>query len=374
MFSFKKFFSGAVALVLTLSITACGEDTIYAASYGDTEIPAGVYINMQSSAVTEATDKMSEEDVAAGVDLLDATIDGLPAETWIDNRAVELMKEYAAVEEKFAELGLTYTNNADGVALGMLEQMWAYYADALTEMGISKDSYQKVLLNTVKREEIFRYYYGEGGEKAIPEADIKAHLLEENALINYIPIELKDGAGNFLKDDADKKARMDMALEYVSRAEDGVDFDALLKEYNDYQADLVAAATPAAETTTEEETPAENPEDELLPSNETVITREGATPSTTVAEKVFEKQDASPMTDGAEEIFVVEDAGGEMYYVVKLMDLFSQDGYYDDNMFNVMDELKGEEFDETVKLWAADLKDFTVNEKAVKRYKVKNLM
>jgi hypothetical protein len=443
-----------LALLLT-SLTACGEDTVYAAEINGKSIAAGIYINYQSMAYAEAAEFMSEEDQTAGKPVLSTTVEGLPAESWINNRAVEMMKEHVAIDEKFAELGLTYTDDSDASVLAFVEQYWEYYQEALTDIGVSQESYAETMLNAVKKTELLKYYYGTGGTLEVPEADIKAYLLENNARINFIAMELKDGAGNFLQKEEDKAARMAMAEDYVKRAEAGEDFNVLLKEYNEWYTALQAAANPEtaadtattpaeidpavteavteavttdattttteaaattaeAVTTTEGETTApvtdeatttteatttattevtteaaataatetvpevitpdiSTDSDELLATNEQIITKEDKLPTVTVNDKVFAEQAANPVTGTANRYFIVTDSGGEFYYVVELMDLFSDPLYYDSVKDSAISGLKSDELDATIAGWAAALKDVKLNQKALDRYKVSKI-
>ena len=54
------------------------------------------------------------------------------------------------------------------------------------------------------------------------------------------------------------------------------------------------------------------------------------------------------------------------------MDLFADEEYYDYKKTDVLNELKGEEFDTTVDSWTAG-QNVVVNDAAIKRYKVEKL-
>ena len=109
------------------------------------------------------------------------------------------MREYAAVENKFAQMGLSLSEDDIANNKSWSDQMWGYMGTSLTEMGISQSSYETVLLNSEKRSQLFESIYGEGGEKAVAEAEIRDYMLDRYAMIDYIDIELKDGEGNLLK-------------------------------------------------------------------------------------------------------------------------------------------------------------------------------
>jgi hypothetical protein len=405
----------ACALAVTMMFSACGKDSTIAATIDGMQIPAGIFINFQSMAYTEAMSKVSEAadeaalsaatttavDPATGtpilpvstaaVPLLEDSIDGVPVTAWIHDTAVEDMREYAAVEKHFADLGLTFKDNDDTSVKNYIEQNWEYFGPQLDELGISRSSYEKSMLNSLKRQELQLYYFGKDGEKAVSDDEIKKYLLENYARINYITMDLKDGEGNLLKSDG-KSERMAMAEDYVKRAEAGEDFNTLLAEYNDYYAALQEeAAKAAAETATADgtaaadgtatddtsaNTTATDDTDEVDPNaesqavtNETVVQKEGTLPSADVVTEAYNRQTANP---GKTEYFIVEDPGGEIYYVVAVMDLFSDPEYLEANREYVSLTLSEDDFNELVKTWTAS-QEVILNDKAMARYKAEKI-
>ncbi|MDR0903322.1 MAG: hypothetical protein LBM59_01665 [Ruminococcus sp.] len=382
----------SLAALLSLAmLTACGADTTTFGTVNGVEIPVGIYINYQYMAYNNALSKIAEKQAATTeaaepaapslplpgaeantvtLPFMQDSIDGIPVRDYITEEAIEDVREYTAINDKFASLGLTYQNNEDREVKNYIDQNWEYFSETLTKLGISKASYEYVMLGSLKRQEVFMYYYGPGGEKAVPDEIIKEKLLEDNARINYIPMVLKDGEGNLLKSEG-KAEQMKMAEDFVARAEAGENFDSLLAEYNDYYAALQAAATPADETETDDTATDEidpNAETQTV-TNEMVISKGDELPTAAVAARAFEEQAANP---GETRYFIVEDAGGEFYYVVKLADLFSDPTYIDVNRETIISELYSTEFDETVKAWAAE-QQVILNEKSIARYKVEKL-
>jgi hypothetical protein len=334
--------------------SACGQDSTIAATIDGMQIPAGIFINFQSMAYSDAMTEVaaSAEETAATTTqnsdgtpvitvsttappLLKDTIDGIAVPTWINDKAIEYMREYAAVEKRFTDLGLSFTDNADATTLAYINQNWEYFEPQLDELGISRDSYEKAVLNGVKRTELQSYYYGKGGEFAISDEDIKKYLLDNYARIDYISMELRDGEGNLLKSEG-KAERKAMAEEYIKRAEAGEDFDSLLAEYVDYYAALQEEAAKAAadaaaaeagtdgtaetatdgtaETATDStaETADETSSDDeiKLITNESVVYKDGTSPSAAVVAEAFKRQAANP---GATEYFIIEEPSGEYY-------------------------------------------------------------
>jgi hypothetical protein len=383
-----KIIAAVFATLLALSITACGADTTTFGTINGVTIPVGVYINFQYMAYSQAKGMIADEEASVAetatdpvvpdgsadvtdvsVPFIQKTLEGKNVRDWITDTAIEDVQEFAIIDQKFDELGLSYGDGERESVLNYIDQNWEYFSAELTDLGISRQSYEQVLLNSMKRQEIFLYYYGKGGEREVPDDVIKNYLLENNARIDYIPMELKDGEGNLLKSEG-KAERMAMAENYIARAESGEDFATLLAEYNSYYDELVAAAAPADDTA---ETPETADTDELDPNaesvvltNDTTITKDSVSPAASVVTRAFEEQAANP---GQERYFIVEDPAGEFYYVVKLFDLLADIDDFENNRETVISTLYSEEFDELVRSWLPS-QEVILNDKSIERYKV----
>ena len=349
----KKAAAVALTSAMALSLASCGEDTTWGARIDGTELKAGILIYFQSSAVYEARDYMIETDT----DVLAITIEDKPAKDWINDKAVESMREYAAVENKFNELGLAFENNEDKAAANTVDQWWEYIQEYYESIGISKESYLNIVLNSEKRNAVFDYYYGEGGELAVSDDEIKTYLSENNARINYIEMPLKDGEGNLLKSDGKAEIK-EMAEGYIERIKNGEDMNTVAAEYNAYYQSLVEAAS-----STEESADDGTAASETVVDNTTVISKSGSYPSVAVSEQVFG-------TLNVDDVVLVEE--DEVYYIVNKLDLFADETYLENQKESVLHTLKDEEFDAMVAGWL-ESQNVEVNEAAIERYKLEKL-
>jgi len=358
----KKLSAIAVTSAMTLSLASCGQDTTWGAKIDETELRAGIFIYYQSDALSRAYDHMTETDT----DVMAITIDGMSTEDWVNDQAVKSMQKYVAIENKFDELGLTFENNEEELAKANVEQWWEYVSEYFEGIGVSQQSYLDIVINGEKKAAIFDYYYGEGGEKEVAEADIKTYLNANFARIKYIDMPLKDGEGNLLKSEGKAEIKT-MAEEYIERMKNGEAFEDISDEYDEYYNGLIEAAT-ATETTEEpvDDTTTENTteEDDELVLLGSVTSGDYPIPSASVHEKVV--GDAIAV---GEYQLIEED---EVYYIVYKMDLFADEEYYEYKKTDVLNELKGEEFDTTVDSWTTG-QNVVVNDDAVKRYKVEKL-
>lgn len=426
----KKIAALGCAAAMLGSLTACGEKTTWGAVIDGVQIPAGVFIYYLDTANYEARQKLNEQtDTSADLSLEGAAaqssetvtlplyssqIDGVDSKQWIYDRATELMQEYAAVEAKFDEYGLTLTDDDKQSAQVYLDQIWDYAGDYYTSMGVSENSYKSIFLNSSKRQKLFETIYSEGGEKAVSDDEIKTYLDENYALINYIDVELKDGEGNLLKSDG-KAERMEMLNSYMERYNNGEDFDELNAEYVTYYENLkkaaeeTAAAEEAANAETADDTAettaevSQSPAEAALPSDdeevtdetsetevpaETEASEETTAPDEAVSETetsaaettaadaqttqvgtvesnmtVIEKADRSvPCADVANKVFdemnkgdvqIIETADGEHYYLVVKLDILEDDEYFTTARASLLSEMKSDDFDGMVSEWTA---------------------
>ena len=328
----KKIAALGCAAAMVSSLTACGEKTTWGAVIDGVQIPAGVFIYYLDTANYEAQQKLGEQtDTSADLSpegaaaqssetvtlpLYSSQIDGVDSKQWIYDRATELMQEYAAVEAKFDEYGLTLSDDDKQSAQVYLDQIWDYAGDYYTSMGVSENSYKSIFLNSSKKQKLFETIYSEGGERAVSDDEIKTYLDENYALINYIDVELKDGEGNLLKSDG-KAERMEMLNSYMERYNNGEDFDELNAEYVTYYENLKKAAEEAAaakEAANADETAADDtaettaevsqsPAEAALPSDDEEVTDETSETST--------ETEVSEDTEAAEETTAPDEAVSE---------------------------------------------------------------
>lgn len=309
-FNIKKITAVAAAAAVMSSMTACGENTTWGATIDGSDIPAGIFIYYLQSAYYSAQSKLNEEnsassDAIASADgttttaaVFSSQIDGKDAKTWIYDEATKSMQEYAAIEAKFTELGLTITADEKDAAKVYCDQMWDYAGEYYTKMGISEKSYTSIYLNSQKRDKVFKTIYSEGGEYAVSDDEIKTYLDENYAMINYIAMELKDGSGNLLKSDG-KAEMMSMAESYVERYKNGEDFDALNAEYTAYYDNLKATAAEEAANAAADEAETETSTAEVTPSDAEAALEDNADEITDSVETAEEATEA-PAEDTAE--------------------------------------------------------------------------
>lgn len=369
----KRIAAVGCAAALMSSLSACGQNTTWGVEIDGSQVPAGVFIAYLQNAYYSAQSKLSEqtasseetavsgeEETTTTPALFESLIDGISSKQWIYNEATASMQEYVAVNNKFEEYGLAVSDDDKKIVDLYCEQYWDYYGDYYTEMGISRESFSAMQLNSTKRDLLFEHLYSEGGEKAVSADEIKAYLSENYALISYVDIELKDEEGNLLKSEG-KAERMAAAEAYAERLRSGENESA--EENDEADEDTTADDTTAEDTTAAEdaeEVSEEEKFDAAIESNKQVINKESTVPSADAVNEVF-----STMANG--EVKILESADGEHYYIVMKYDILENDEYYESAKESLLYEMKSDEYDELVKAWT-ESQTVTKNQEAYDRY------
>ena len=147
----RKLAAFSAACVMTLSLTACGEDTANIGKIGGEEVPAGIYLYHMTNVYRETSLQKTEEQAT----VWDVTVDGKTAEQHIEDEAVMRVKKLVAVEKKFDELGLSFTEKEKDYYKASAENAYKQSEDAFSESGIGLDSFTRIVENDAKYAAVF---------------------------------------------------------------------------------------------------------------------------------------------------------------------------------------------------------------------------
>ncbi len=218
----KKIRAIALLLALCMLLAACtsGADTASIAEYEGGSVPAGVYLYQLTSAYGEAAAK--EDD--ASVPLLEGTVEGVAAADWIRDRALKEVKENTGAELLFDRLGLSFDEDTAAAVKSNQDSMWEYYGTTMEKKGIARSSMDRFVSSVYKRDSVLKALFGEGGEKEIPDEKLRAAYEENYRRVEMLTIS-KTGVA-----EEDKETVAGLLDSYYERAAAGEDMTALMAE------------------------------------------------------------------------------------------------------------------------------------------------
>lgn len=334
----------ALLLALCLAVgslagCASGQDTAVAATYDGGELPAGVYLYYLVSAYTRSVYQVENP----YDDPLGQTVDGVDASEWIVSEAQTSLRRYAAVEKKFSESGLALDETVLASAENSLASFWENYGDMMQECGISRESAEKIYLNSAKSSLLQASLYGEGGEFAVAEDTIQAYYSENYRRVLVLPMPLTG------VDEDETALRRELTDTYYDRAVNGEAISDLLKEeYTRRNSDK-----------TEEEIA----EDLDNLTYELLLTKTNSSYPTALVDAIFAETETGKVekytSDTLNAIFVVEDLMGD-------------GSEYAQEHASLLTTITADDYTELL-TQEGDAIQFAMNDAAVKRYTPKDL-
>lgn len=348
----RKIACAVMAVTMIFAATGCGSsavDTKTIGTYKENEVPVGIYLYGMTTAIENAS--MQIEDKEANV--LETVIkDDVKGREWIKEQSQNFIYNFIAVEDMYNELGYILPSLSEEYVVNTLEQQKSYYPEIFENMkknGISEKSYQLVLANSQKLDDLFVKYYSEGGVAPISEEEFKTQYALNYRRAVLLPISLKDRAGKPLEGEAKDKV-VKLADEYLERLKNGESFDLIASEY--------MAFVNEKEMTEEEK-------EEIKKSEPKVKSSLVDVRNTNLPEGFKDAIDA------AEEGEFIKLENEENILIAKKSDLFENLEDFEKMKSTLISELKTEEFNEILDKKAEEVKEnFRFNDASVERYNV----
>lgn len=185
----QRFIACFLVLALTVSAAACySEDNLWAAKKDALTLPIGGYIYYLTSAYSSAASKVNSE-----TNVLKATFEEKSAENWIRDTAIDSVRNYFYVHEKFNELGLELTEDDQAtIDSYMTTYYWGYGQSAAYEaLGISESSMRTAGPELyVMRSMIFEAMYGPDGENAVSDDALRTYYNDNYFAYEYFSASL----------------------------------------------------------------------------------------------------------------------------------------------------------------------------------------
>jgi len=239
-----------IAAAMILGLSACA-DTRSALTMNGDEVRAGEYIYMQIQAAQEGAALFREANpevdfFAADFNYFNQTLDGKRFSNWVNDRAVEMLKEYKAGEMLFKELGLVITSDEELAIRYSVESFWATgnednalgrhgltydtWGEFYEDIGIGKDSLASILTYGLMIDRAFMGLYSAEGTEPVEQEEIEAMIVEQYARFRMIEIDLVNiNPENTLV--LSEEEYLEMATEFAAMLNDGENFSNVYDEY-----------------------------------------------------------------------------------------------------------------------------------------------
>lgn len=357
MKNIKRIFSAAAALLMALSFTACHKKDEIAVTVGDIEFTSAYYmcalINADAEAKSKVEEAVTEADADADtsdIDYYSEKIDGKSFVEWVEDTALDYLKEIAAYKTLCAENELEVSDDDKSTAEMYAEYYWSSYgySSYFEPNGVGEATYKRYMLDSYYSSLYFEHLYAEGGEKEIALDKVKEELYG-----NFVIADMLQSDSLSSKTDDEKAEVKNTYNTYYEDLKNGKKtFEEIYKEVN--------ASDDTEETTEETEDDTDSPKDKyasLLGSEDTSYTSDH-----------YETVKAMALNEV--KLVELEDDGG---YVILVKRDIEADDYYLENLdITVRHMIADDEYEEDISKYATEL-ECKVNNYAVKQFKVKKI-
>lgn len=377
---FKRIIAAVCAAAAALTLAGCA-DISKMGKIEDVEIPAGVYLWYAQTAVQEARGEIDDQLEEMGTDMssienfsyFDYNVQDKTYSQYVQDKTMEYVKQYVAIQKQFDEMGLTLTDVEKSEVTDSAKELWnteityygyntgTTYGENYESLGISRQSYTSVQLVQKMSNKLFDAYYDENGVTATDEEDIKTYFNDNYGRFQVIQVALKDGNGDKIETDEGKAAYKKLADSYLERLEKGEAFDEVYHDYEEYVAEQQALAEKEDEKdassdetssdTSSDDTSSDTTSDDTEEEehdHEMLVSKEDTTPSEEVVKWLFELKE--------EEGGVYDD--DDYYYVALRKPLLEREDWYEQYRSGILHLMKDEDYSNVLNEIA---KDYTVD-------------
>ena len=192
MKTIKKVYALALVLVMALMFTACHEKGEIAVKIGDIEFTSAYYmcalINADSEAKYRVESELSDDESTDDVDYYSKKIDDKDFVTWVEDTAMDHLKEIAAYKTLCKENNLEISDEEAENAEAYASFYWSSYGYSayFEPNGVGESTYTNYMKDTYYSNLYFEHLYGEGGEKEIEADTVKAKMLDNFVVAAFI--------------------------------------------------------------------------------------------------------------------------------------------------------------------------------------------
>lgn len=350
---FKKLSALLLVCLLALSSVGCHKKNEIAITVDGFEFTSAYYmcalINANSEAQNKVYESLDENESQTDVNFYSKKIDNKNFVNWVEDRAIEIIKEIAAYKSLCKKADLKLDDETKSNAEYYASYYWQNgYSQYFEPNGVSEATYTAFTVDSYYSSLYFEHLYGKDGEKEIATEEVKNKIYD-----NFITANLLDVT--FSEETADEKTAIENKLNsYADKLKNkAITFEEVYKEYYEIKDEEKEDAT------SENEDP--KPKDEYA----TVLGAEG-----TGYEHDF-YSDIQKMATG--EIKVIKKDNDAGVLLVIKQDIKADEYYADTLDLTARHLIKDEEFSSDISKVAKDLKT-DINKYAIGQFKVKKII
>lgn len=367
---FKRSLAIVLAVASVLTLSACHPKDEVAVTVTDkksgisTTLTTAQYIYAYTNAVLEANNNIDENKKDADKEITDYTKhkvtetdeDGketkVAYEKWVNGRAEELIRNYAAAMIKQKALKFKIDESTQQSIESYSQMYWQYYYQPVFEKnGVGYETYKKMFTSSYYENEYFLSIYDKDGTDEVPEKTVSKTFYDSYCLADAITISVKteEAEGEETTETESELPTLSEAKKtlkaYKTRLEKGESFKSIYEEH------LKATSSGEEESTSEE-------------NSATVYGSEETDSSSEYFTEVYKlkKGDIKILTSSDE---------SEIVLVQKLDVSEDEETYYKSYRESVLHQLKDEEFDKAFNKYAEALEIEKKN--ATKRVKISKI-
>lgn len=376
MKNFKRIFASALILLMAVYSAACHPKDEIAVTVGDISFTSAYYmcalINADSEAKTRVQEELSEDESTTDIDYYSKKIDDKDYVTWVEDTAMETLKQIAAYKMLCAENGLELSEEDETNAENYASYYWSSYGYStyFEPNGVGEQTYTQYMRDSYYSGIYFEFLYGAEGEKAIDAETVRTTMYE-----NFIIADMLQASFSGLEEDQITQTTEQFNT-YVEELNNGTKtFEQVYNDYNGITEDTEGTdGSSQAETTESSGTDSsseaegtENSESEELQPKDQYASILG-TEDTVYASDQYDT--IKEMATGEVKLIELEDDAG---LILAVKQDITADPYYAETLDIATRHLiADEEFEADIKEYADGL-TLEVNDYAVNQFKVKKI-
>lgn len=351
MNTLKRTFTLMLCLALMIVCFAgCHEKGEIAVTIGDIEFTSGYYacalVNADAEARTTVEEQLSEEgDLPEEIEYWDHKIDDKDYVEWVENTALETLKDLASIKTLCAEANVTLDEDALATAKENSEYLWDTlgYSNLMEQNGVSKETFFAYMEDSFLVDEYFEHLYGKGGEKEISAEELTKELAATYILVNKIEVSFSSLSETEITDKKNQIISYETALKDGSKT-----FEEIYLEYYKISA---------------EDHKHEDAEDgELMPQDRH---------ATVLTEDSTHFETAKTMATDDVKIITLEENAGIVLLIKK--DITSDPYYLDSYDSTLRDAVAGETFEDDITKYGESL-ECTVDDFSTGQFSVEDIV